>query len=161
MVILQFQFTNINEDDKENIPDFCEFFIDRILETLNTKMNIKKIHLRLKYLYDASWINWYGDKKYDTTATSLLQAVNSSLRAVPYKDNLWKIEVDPNILIPNSSTSIDRFIRYLNYGDLKSRPTGLFTKLENYFNHNKIRQLWNYYNLSHYGYVSEAEIIAK
>lgn len=162
MVILQFQFTNIDEDDAEIIPNFCEFLIDRILETLNTKMNLKKIQLRLKYLYEeASWINWYGSKKYDTTATSLLQAVNTSFKAVPYKNNLWKIEVNPNVLIPNSSTSIDRFIRYLNYGDLKSRPTGIFTKIESYFDHNKIKQLWNLYTLSYYGGISDVEIIAK
>lgn len=162
MMILQFQFTNIDEEDAEVIPDFCNFVIDCILETINTKMNLKKIQLRMKYLYDeASWINWYGSKRYDTSALDLLQTVGSSLRAVPYKDNLWKIEVDPNVLIPNSSTSIDRFIRYLNYGDLKSRPTGIFTRIENYFDHSKLKQLWNLYNLNHYGGVSNVEIIAK
>ena len=161
MVILQFQFTNIDEDDLEIIQEFCDFIIDSILVTINKKINLKKINARMKYLYnDVNWIDWFGNKKYDTSALDLIQTVNSSLRAVSYKANLWKIEVNSNILIPNSSTSIDRFIRYLNYGDAHSRATGIFTDVENYFNHSKLNSLWCYFNLK-YGHTSNAKIIAK
>ena len=162
MLILQYQFTNIDDSDSSLMEDFGEFVIQRILETINTKINRKKISIRLKYMIeDAKWINWYGSKKYDTTVQDLMQAVADSFKVVPYKYNLWKIEIDPNVLIPNSSTSIDRFIRFLNYGDTKNKATGIFTKLENNFNHNKLKTLWQFYNFSQLGGLSTAEIIAK
>lgn len=162
MMILQYQFTNIDEDDKDIMADFGKFIIQRILETINTKINRKKIGLRLKYMIEeAQWINWYGSKKYDTSVQDLMQAIADSFRAVPYKDNLWKIEIDQTVLIPNSSTTIDRFIRFLNYGDINNRATGIFTKIENNFNHNKLMTLWQFYNFSYFGGMSSAKIIAK
>ena len=160
MMILQFQFTNLEENEKEIIPDFCEFLKSLMLAKLNTKINRKKISLRLKYLEEeVSWINWNGSKKYDTTTSDLIDTIIKSIRAVPYKNNLWKIEVDGNILIPNSYTSIDRLVRFLNYGDIKCRATGMFTNLEHEYRHQKLSAMWNYYVMKELGYSPSSRII--
>jgi len=162
MVILQYQFTNIDEQDVSVMDSFGEFVIQRILETINTKINRKKISIRLKYMIEeAHWINWYGSKKYNTSVQDLIQAIADSFRVVRYKDNLFKIEIDSNVMIPNSSTSIDRFVRFLNYGDINNKATGIFTKIENVFNHNKLMALWQFYNFSQLCGLSSAKIIAK
>jgi len=159
MVILQFQFTNLIEEEREIIPDFCEFLKSLMLAKLNTKINRKKISLRLKYMEDeARWINW-NNKKYSTSVQDIIDSIILSLVAVPYKNNLWKIEVNTNVLIPNSYTSIDRLIRFLNYGDIKCKATGMFTKLEHEYRHQKLNGIWNYFILKELGYNTTSTII--
>ena len=91
MVILQYQFTNIDEQDVSVMDGFGEFVIQRILETINTKINRKKISIRLKYMIEeAHWINWYGSKRYNTSVQDLIQAIadkyNDSVEIVTDED---------------------------------------------------------------------------
>jgi len=160
MMILQFQFTNLEDNEKEIIPDFCEFLKDLMLAKLNTKINRKKISLRLKYIEEeAKWINWDNNKKYNTSVTDIIESISQSIIAVPYKNNLWKIEIDGNVLIPNSFTSIDRLARFLNYGDIKCRATGIFTNLEHEYRHQKLNAIWNYFIVKELGYNPTSNII--
>lgn len=161
MNILQYQFTNIDENDEELIPEFNDFLIDRVFESINTKVNRRKISLRLNYLLDkVSWINWDNNKKYNTGVQDIIDAIQDSLVAVPYKNNLWKIQINSNITIPNSFTSIDRFVRFLNYGDTNNKATGIFSNLENKFNHQKLNNLWKYYYMQECGGLTDVLIIS-
>ena len=160
MMILQFQFTNLDEKEKEIIPDFCEFVKNLMLAKLNTKINRKKISLRLKYMEEeARWINWNNNKKYSTSVEDIINSIMESIVAVPYKNNLWKIEVNSNELIPNSYTSIDRLIRFLNYGDTKYKATGIFTNLEHEYRHQKLNAIWNYFIMRELGHNAVSTII--
>lgn len=160
MMILQFQFTNLQEDEKEIIPDFCEFLKSLMLAKLNTKINRKKISLRLKYIEEeAKWINWDNNRKYNTSVQDIIETIMKAIIAVPYKNNLWKIEVDANVLIPDSYTSIDRLIRFLNYGDIKCKATGMFTNLEHEYKHQKLNAMWNYYIMRELGHNAVSNII--
>lgn len=162
MLILQFQCTEFCEKELQLVPEFCEFLIQNISSKLGNKIIRKKIDLRLKYIQEkVDWIQWDKSKKYETTASDLIRAVVDSLVAVPYKDNVWKIETDLNTLIPNSYTPVERFIRFLNYGDNTVKATGIFTKLENEFDHNRIMKLWRFYYFSKYGEMPQMTIIAK
>lgn len=160
MMILQFQFTNLTEKERELIPNFCEFFKNMILVKLNTKINRKKISLRLKYMEEeASWIDWESNKKYNTSVTDIIDTISQSIIAVPYKNNVWKIEINSNVLIPNSYTSIDRLVRFLNYGDTKYKATGMFTNIEHEYRHQKLNALWNWFILKELGYNTSSLII--
>ena len=154
MMLIQFQFMDIDEDDLEAIK--------QIINTIDTKINRLKINARLSYIINkVSWINWNGSNRYNTTADDLMNAIKDSIIATEYKNNLWKIEIDSTKLIPNSSTSIDRFIRFLNYGDSYTRATGIFTKLEKDFNHIKLMSLWKYFAFQKFGEISSVQIISK
>lgn len=160
MVILQFQFTDLTDNEQEIIPDFCKFLKYLMLAKLNTKINRKKISLRLKYIIEeASWVKWDNNKKYNTDLNDVIDAIMKSIVAVPYKNNIWKIEVNSNILIPNSYTSIDRLIRFLNYGDTKCKATGMFTNLEHEYNYKKLCSIWTFYVMNELGSTTSAKII--
>ena len=160
MMILQFQYINLEENEKEIIPDFCEFLKSLMLVKLNTKINRKKISLRLKYMEEeAKWINWNNTAKYNTSVQDIIDTISDAIIAVPYKNNLWKIEVNRNVVIPNSYTSIDRLIRFLNYGDIKCKATGMFTVLEHEYKHQKLNALWNYFVIKELGYNPTSNII--
>ena len=162
MMLIQFQFMDIDEDDLEAIPEYCGYVINQIINTIDTKINRLKINARLSYIINkVSWINWNGSNRYNTTADDLMNAIKDGIIATEYKNNLWKIEIDSTKLIPNSSTSIDRFIRFLNYGDSYTRATGIFTKLEKDFNHIKLMSLWKYFAFQKFGEISSVQIISK
>ena len=161
MIILQFQFIDLQEDERTVIPDFCESLKQLILSKLNTKINMKKISLRLKYIEDGNvnWVSWQSNRQYNTTTMELISVIVDSIRVVPYKNNIWKLETDNTTVIPNSYTLIDKFIRFLNYGDNKCNATGIFTNIEHEYRHQRLNALWHYFILKELGYNPESTII--
>lgn len=161
MLLLQFQITNITEDERRLIPDFCEWLCTQLYSTIDTKINRRKIQLRMKYLMSVSWIQWNKSKKYETAVLDIMQAIYESFTYVPKKDNIYEIKIDDNILIPNSYTSISRLIRFLNYGDINNKATGIFTKLEQNFDFNKLNSMWRMFMLHELNIISAVKIITK
>ena len=93
--------------------------------------------------------------------SDIIDNICKAFIARPYKTNIWKIETNGSILIPNTYTSIDRLIRFLNYGDSKCKATGIFSKLEQEFNYQKINTLWKYYILNETGRTTSVEILTR
>lgn len=147
MVYLQFQAIGLTETDNVLLSDFCEFLNSYIFTKLNTKVNLRKIQLRLNYLLnEANWISWNSDK-YNLTATELMQAIHNSLSYAEYNNNIWKLQIDINRLIPRSKTSIDRLIRFLCYGDYKIRATSMFIDIQKELTPTKINALYHLFLL--------------
>lgn len=162
MIITQFQFTDIEDDEKALIKEFCNQIKSMMVLKLNTKINRKKISLRLNYIEEnANWITWNKSKKYNTSVQDILTNIVDAIIPVEYKDNLWKIEINSNILIPNSYTSIDRLIRFINYGDNVCAGTGMFTKLEQEYGHHQLNAIWNYFIIKELGHPAQSKIIAR
>ena len=112
MLIKQIQFTETTEEENELIPDFLNWVCKQMYSSINTKINRKKIQLRIKYLYEVQWINWTGSEY--TDVQTLMETIYKSFYVEEYKNNIWKISIDNNILIPNTTTSISRFVRFYN-----------------------------------------------
>lgn len=160
MVILQFQFTNITDEEAKLIPEFCNFLKIKIISELNTKVNRKKVQLRLKYIQEkATWISWQKGKKYELSIKDIFDTISQSMIYKAYKNNIYKIEIDSNMLIPYTYTSIDRLVRFLNFGDNECYATGIFTNIEHKYNHNQLYVLWAYYVLSNLHTNTNAKII--
>ena len=161
MMILQFQFIDLQEEEQNVIPDFCESVKQLILAKLKSKINMKKISLRLKYIEEGNvnWVSWQPHKQYNTTTIELIETIVDSIKVVPYKNNIWKLETDNATVIPNSYTLMDKFIRFLNYGDNKCKATGIFTDIEHEYRHQRLNALWNYYILKEFGYNPSSTII--
>ena len=161
MMLLQFQFTNTTEDERNLIPSFCNWLCRIIYTKIDTKINRKKVSLRLNYILDkVDWINW-DKNKYSLSTTEIFNAISNSFTYEQYKNNLWKINIDSNVLIPHSYTSIDRLIRFLNYGDNKQRGTGMFSNMEQEFNHIFLNNMWSIYCVKYLGRMTESKIIAR
>lgn len=161
MMLLQFQFTQFgSEKEYEIIPDFCEWLGNQMFEYINTKINRKKIELRINYLYKVPWIKWATKSSY-IDVEMIMKAIYQSITFEEYRNNLWKINIDENVLIPNTYTSISRLVRFINYGDNKTRATGMFTNLVHKFNHITLNNLWRIYATNRLGYFSQIKIITE
>ena len=161
MMIIQFQLTNTSEEEQQLVPDFCEWLDNIIYSDIDTKINRKKISLRLNYILDkVTWVNWHNDK-YNLSTPEIMEAIAMGLSYEQYKDNIWKVQINPNILIPHSDTSIDRLIRFLNYGDAKQRATGIFSNLEREYNHKRLNSLWQMFVVKELGTMTQAKIISR
>lgn len=162
MLLLQFQFEDIDTSKEfELMDDFCKWLCDQIYNTINTSINRRKLSLRMNHLYEISWINWDKNHKYDTGVSNIMHSIYKSITYTRHKNNLWIISIDANILIPNTYTSIDRLIRFLNYGDNQYKATGIFTKLAQTFNFKKLNGLWRLFVLNRLGYVTSTKIVGE
>lgn len=159
MLILQFQFTNVRDDELNIIPEFIEWISDQIFQYINTSINRKKIQLRINYLYQVKWIDWINTRYIDTQ--SIMEAIYDSFTYKQRKDNTWIIEIDNNIRIPNTYASIGKLIRFLNSGDINLKGTGMFTAASKHFNHKKLNNLWQIFAMRTLGSMTKVKIIAE
>ena len=161
MLLLQFQFVDIATDkERELFNDFGMWLCEMFYAQINTKINRRKISLRMNYLQDVSWIAWHKNKMYDTGVNDIMRAIKQSIVCTPHRNNVWTIHIDSNVLIPNSNTSIDRVIRFLNYGDMKYKATGMFTAITTFYRHDKLNGLWKLFVSQQLGYITTTTIIA-
>ena len=148
MLIKQIQFTNCTEEELELIPDFMEWLIDSIYSYMNNKINRRKIQLRLKYLSTVPWIHWTGENY--TDVQTIMENIYESFTYEEQQYGKWLLTTNSNIVLPHTSTSIDRIIRFLEYGDIKFNATGMFNKIKNEYKFHKVNNLWRMFLLSKY-----------
>lgn len=148
MLIKQIQFTNCTEEELELIPDFMEWLIDNIYSYMNNKINRRKIQLRLKYLSTVPWIHWTGENY--TDVQTIMENIYESFTYEEQQYGKWVLTTNSNIVLPHTSTSIDRIIRFLEYGDIKFNATGMFNKIKNEYKFHKVNNLWRMFLLSKY-----------
>ena len=160
MILFQFQFSQV-EDEKEYdlIPDFCRWLCDQIYTRIDTKINRRKIQLRIKSLYTVPWIKWIKHTYIDTE--TIMNTIYKSLTYKQYRGNVWRIITNPNILIPGTKTSFDRLVRFINFGDSNTMATGIFTLIQRHYTYWELQNLWRIYCLSHLGYTTDTRIIGE
>lgn len=149
MLIKQIQFTNCTEQELAIIPDFLEWLIDNIYTALNTKLNRRKIQLRLKYLYEVPWIHWIKQDIIDTQ--TIMECIYDSFSYEEENLGVWVLNTNANVIVPNTTTSIDRIIRFLEFGDAKFSGTGMLNKIKSEYKFYKLNNLWKTFILSKYG----------
>lgn len=158
MMIFQYRIENTTEDELEEFKDFSDWLCSQLRIYIDTKTNRKKIYIRLKHLYSVDWITW-KNKKEVIGVEDIMCAIKDSFIARPYINCTYKIEIDTQNLIPNTITSIDRLIRFLEYGDTKVKGTDMFTGLKKHYDHKTLNTLWRFYVLQHLGYLTQSKII--
>lgn len=158
-MILQFQITNITEDERDMIPEFCKWIINKMYIEMNTKINRRKIQLRINYLYTVPWISWKSRKYIDTQ--TIMDTIYKSITYKEYKDNIWKVDIDDSILIPGTATSISRLVRFINSGDSNMLGTGMFSTIENRYKGPELMSLWKVFILDNLGELSNSKIITR
>lgn len=160
MIIFQFQFVDIeSEKEQEIMEDFCKWLCEEIYSRINTKVNRRKIQLRIKYLFTVPWITWKGTPYIDVE--TIMRSIKESLTYKQYRKNVWRIVTNTNKVIPNTVTSMDRLIRFLNYGDKNAGATGILTLLQKYFDYNQLQSSWRLYCLDKLGYLTDTKIVGE
>lgn len=159
MILFQFQISNTeSEDELDIIPNFCNWLCEQIYIGLNNKRNIKRLQIRKEYLLNVSWINWTHKKVLNVD--DIMELIHNSLIYEQYRKGIWHIKINNDILIPNTSTSIDRLVRFLEYGDMNVKATGMFTEVRRHYNQDRLNSLWKLYTAQNLGYISDATIIS-
>ncbi len=158
MFILQFKLVNTNENELKLVPQFCSYLRYVLVSELNTKFNKFKIGLRIGYLYHVPWIDWINKH---ITADTIINTINKAIKYDILDNNLYVLKIDYSVVIPNTSTSIDRLVRFLEYGDLNYTGLNIFNKLQHKYNYNKLYSLWCMFCIKHLGYHPLSYIIAE
>ena len=156
MNILQFQLEEITEEEYNLIPKFCKLLSDMIFTEINTSIVKLKIQLRIPYLYKVPWINW---KIKNITTKEILNTIYDSFTYSELKNNTFKLNINTQNLIPQTTTSIDRLIRFLDYGDLNYKGIGFLTVMEHKYNAKQLNSLWKLCVIKYLGYLPESKII--
>lgn len=159
MMLLQFQLTNTSKEEKEIMLEFGDWLCEQIYSDINTYINRRKIQLKIPYLYQVNWISWANSKYIDTEM--IMNSIHTSLIAKPQRNNICKLIIDNNVLIPNTYTSIDKLIRFLNFGDTIYKGSGMFTTIIHKYNNKKLNNLWKIFATRELGIMSRGEIISE
>ena len=159
MMLLQFQITNTTLEEKELMFEFGEWLCEQIYTDINTYINRRKIQLKIPYLYQVKWIEWNKVKFLDTE--SIMEAIYKSLIPKPQRNYVWKIIIDKNVVIPNTYSSIDKLIRFLNFGDNTYKGSGMFTNIIHKYTNIKLNNLWRLFITRKLGFMSQGEIISE
>lgn len=161
MLILQYKFEKCTEKELELIPVYNDWLCDTIFSKIDTKVNRRKIDLRLNYVLEkVNWIDWKKDK-YNLTTSEIIEAIYRSIIWQRKKNNIYNIIIDTNICIPHSYTSIEKYIRFLNYGDTKQKGTGIFELLINDFSSKSLNSMWQILLYRYHVGVTNSNIITK
>lgn len=156
MNILQFQLEEFTEEEYNLIPKFCKLLSDMIFVEINTRIIKLKIQLRIPYLYKVPWINW---KIKNITTKQILDTIYNSFTYSEHRNNVFILNIDTQTLIPNTTTSIDRLIRFLDYGDLNYKGLSFITTMEHKYNAKQLNSLWKLCVIKYLGYLPESKII--
>ena len=156
MFILKFKVVNTNEKELAIVDYFCQYLKTIIYNEIDNKLNRIKIGLRIPYIYKVPWIQW--TEKY-ISVDDILKTMYKSITFDKHDKNEYVIKIETNTLIPNTTTSMDRLIRFLEYGDLNFKGLGIITKLEHKYNFNRLYGLWSVFCIQQLGYQPLSYII--
>ena len=160
MLIIQFQVTKASEEEMDIVPQFCDWLCNLFYKDINTVMNKYKIQSRLKYLQTVSWINWRNsDRKLNID--TIMELISTNFIYTKHKNNIFLIQTDDNVLIPNTNTSLTRLIRFINGGDTTYRATNMFTNIINKYNYVQLNTLWKLFVMKEIGGMTNSVIVTK
>ena len=103
MMILQFQMLNTTDEEQDLVKDFCYWLCNVVYNKIDTKINRRKISLRINYILEqVTWVKWNSDK-YNLSVSAIMRAIRDSIDIEQQRNNMWKIQINPNVLIPYSN----------------------------------------------------------
>ena len=162
MIIIQFQITDTDGDELQLVPDFCKWLQNNILNNYINNYNLEtKIKARLNHLQEVSWIKWRNNKKHKLNSEQIINTIINSIKIKKYKDNIFKIETDIDLVIPNTHTSIDRLIRFLNSGDNETPATDFITQIQHKLNYVQLNSMWKLYITNELGYFTDSRLVTQ
>lgn len=115
-----------------DLTDFCNWLMPQIQEYLEKNINEKKLEKINIYLNGEKSILFdYSGKRILSAKNILLGGVHN-LRVARILDK-YTIEINPNILIPNTSAKFIDIVKLINYGNMSVQGYPIMTKTMDYF----------------------------
>lgn len=140
---LEFELIKVDSEVAEIIPDFCDLLLTDIKDAMYDNINLSKAEDREEELINANWIKWI-DKPDHINMTKLCQFISNNLVIKKRKDNCYIIEIDKNVNMTNTRTSIDKVVRFLNSGNESKSPMYFMTRTFREYR-TKIKSYWKSY----------------
>ena len=97
-------------------------------------IDTKRLKVWDDFLNSGNIARKYFDKAYISTS-EVLKASTYNL-IVKLQNNLYIIEIDPTVNIPNTSAKFINIISLINYGNLSCPAYSIYTKMMEYFANN-------------------------
>lgn len=88
----------------------------------------------------------------------LLRKIASSVRYRKRKNNIFVIEINPYVIMNNSTNPIDQVVRFLDRGDIGVKGTYQFSRIFDKYRYNMDRY-WKSYCFSRLGRVKVNRVV--
>lgn len=148
MLLLEYRLAKVSSNQLEYIQGFNQYLINNIYDNIiNTKFIRTKIMIRLKNIdKKVNWIRWTNNIK-SINIDDLMNLIKNNIEVKAYKNNIYKIIIDKYVLIPNTLTPLERLLRYIEFGDTKTKGIGLLNYIKQQYTFNTINSLFSMYML--------------
>lgn len=139
------------------IDDFCDAIVIDIKRSVIQNLNTMKINSRGKYLLDKSWINWIRRPEL-VNAMKIALLIVRHIRWRNIKGNLYVIEINPKVYLPNTRNKLTQIAKFLDYGDMSISGTHFISSVFNKYR-SKMNDYWKAYVSRRLGRIETNEII--
>lgn len=148
MILLEYRLAKVSSSQLEYIQGFNQYLINNIYDNIiNTKFTRTKIMIRLKNIdKKVNWIRWTNNIK-SIDIDDLMDLIKNNIEVKAYKNNIYKIIIDKYVLIPNTLTPLERLLRYIEFGDTKTKGIRLLNYIKQQYTFNTINSLFSMYML--------------
>lgn len=148
MILLEYRLAKVSSNQLEYIQGFNQYLINNIYDNIiNTKFTRTKIMIRLKNIdKKVNWIRWTNNIK-SIDIDDLMDLIKNNIEVKAYKNNIYKIIIDKYVLIPNTLTPLERLLRYIEFGDTKTKGIRLLNYIKQQYTFNTINSLFSMYML--------------
>lgn len=131
----------IENPDNIDLNGFCKSLIVKMQEYMHMNMNPFKLYKWDEFLNSGNFVRRYFSKAAVSTAEILLASTYNLI--VRQQRNLYIIEIDPSINIPNTSAKFINIVNLITYGNLSCPAYNIYNEMMRYFADN----LQYYYEL--------------
>ena len=115
----------LNEVPKEEHINFCNYIIQELKSLFEKSFNNQQVIKLEEYINSYNNINQIIPKKAYYSVHDLYRLALESLKINKIDTNIYQIEIDKNIVIPNSYNDLYSIISLFEYGTLSVKKYGL------------------------------------
>lgn len=141
---IAFKLKYSNESEKELRESFCNLIVTSISHDIVNHSNVTKIKVLSDKILSMKWISWIGRPVNYLDPMYLLAMIANSVEYKKLKNGLFIIRIDLATCYPGSRTKLERFVRFLDKGNMTIKGSYIFTEIFTKYAE-QINDLWEKY----------------
>lgn len=125
---LEFNIDNLNKEEKDIIPEFCNMLTESIQNDIRNNIRYSKINSREEDILSLNWINWIRKpKSYNMVKLGYL--IVESITCKHIEKNLYSIAINRKVYMPLTRTKLSRVARFLDRGNESTPPINFISPI--------------------------------